>query len=621
MSQQQPGSQPSNSPTKSSDKFEAASPVQTPPVLSSKQAYKRLLFYIKPHAFVFIFTVIGFIIAAMAEGASAWFVGKLADVLEGRASSDWRLWMPVLFFVIMASRNIGNFIGNYSMAYIGRKVVHTLRCEVFDKMLRLPSRFYQNNTVGRLLSRLTYDVEQVAALSSNVFKVVISDGLKLIGLLGYLLYLNWKLTCFILLIVPLIAWVVGVASKRFRLLSKRIQETVGDVAQISQEAITGQQEVKVYSGQDYESGRFEKASRLNSRQSLKLALTHALNTPIVQIMSALPLAIIIWFALQPSFVGEFTTAEFISFFTAVGLIVRPLRSLTSINKSIQAGIAGSQSLFQLLDTPEENDSGKETLKSFDKTIEFKNVSFSYFSDISNDSDNSASQVLKDVSLTIHKGQTVAFVGRSGSGKTTLVSTLPRFYDITQGNGDILIDGKSIRSFSLRSLRGQIALVNQQVVLFDGSIKNNIAYGELNSHELIDVEKAAASAYAHDFIMGTSQAYETQIGQNGVQLSGGQRQRVAIARAMLKQASILILDEATSALDSESENYIQQAVESLMGQTTMLVIAHRLSTVRNADVIVVMDNGRIIEQGSHEELLEKGGAYADLYNQQYHQDDM
>lgn len=573
--------------------------------LSGKAAYGRLLRYVKPYAWVFAITLLGFLVSAAMEGASAAFLGILTEVLDGKRGDEWHVYMPLIFLGIIFFRGLGNFLGNFSIQYVGRQVVRDLRADLFAKMLTLPSQFYAEQSAGRLLSRVTFEVDQISNLASAVFKTVVSEGLKALVLLGFLFYLNWKLTLIILIIGPLVGVVVSYASKRFRKLSKRIQNAMGEISKITQESISAQSEVKIYSAQDYEHERFSKANDYNAKQSLKLALTDSINTPLVQLLIALPLTLVIWLALK-DYVGNLTTADFVSYFTAVGLIVKPIRALTSINSQIQKGLAASQSIFTLMDEASERDEGQQQLSAFKSAIRFEAVDFQY--------PGANQPVLQSIDLSIEKGKTVALVGRSGSGKSTLVSLVPRFIEPTQGQ--IFIDDQPLTHYSLSSLRSQIALVNQKITLFDGDVRSNIAYGELANASDEAIMKAAMRSHAKEFIEGLKDQYQSRVGHEGVQLSGGQRQRLAIARAMLKQAPILILDEATSALDSESETFIQSAIDELMGKTTMIVIAHRLSTIQRADTIVVMDQGQIIEQGSHEQLLAQNGLYTQLHQQQF-----
>ena len=431
-----------------------------------------------------------------------------------------------------------------------------------------------------------------------------SDLFTVLGLLGYLFYTNWRLSISLLIIGPIAASLVRVASKRFRKLSYKIQNTMGDVNHIVGETIQGFAVVKSYGGQAFETQRFDNASKENLKQSMKMVVTSALNTPVIQFLMAIAMGGVVWLALQPHILGDVSAGAFVAYITAAGLLSRPVRSLTDVNTKIQRGISAAQSVFDLLDTAVEDDTGTHQVTKAQGQIEFKDLSFSY---------PTGEQVLHNINLTIPTGKTVALVGRSGSGKSTLVSLLPRFYEVTQGQ--ILLDGHALSEYTLANLREQIATVSQKVMLFDNTIRHNIAYGDLATKTDAEVEAAAKAAYAHDFIMKLPEGYQTRVGQDGTQLSGGQRQRIAIARVMLKDAPILLLDEATSALDSEVEAAIQTSLYQLMEGKTVIAIAHRLSTIAAMDRLIVVDDGKIIEQGTHAELLVKNGLYARLWARQ------
>ncbi len=501
---------------------------------------------------------------------------------------------------------IGAFLGNYGLTYVARYVVHFLRRDLFNRLLVLPSSFYHQNSSSDLLARLTYNVEQVTGAATNALKIAIREGLTVVGLFGYMLYLNWKLTLLFVVIGPVVGAVVGYASKRMRRISKNVQGSVGDITASAAEAIKGYQVVRIFGGTESEKKRFEKASQRNRQQFMKMVVTQSVTTPIVQMLVAGVIAILTFLAMEPSLVEQMSTGQFIAFISAASLMAKPIRQLTEINATVQKGLAAAHSLFEVIDTDAEKDTGQHSVERIDGRITFKGLGFRY--------EESARDILQNINLDIQPGETIALVGKSGSGKTTLANLLPRFYD--QTSGELLIDNVAIGDIPLMDLRRQIALVNQQVVLFEGTIAQNIAYGSLAEHSEEAVLAAAEAAHVLEFARNLPDGLDTMIGENGMLLSGGQRQRIAIARAILKDAPILILDEATSALDTQSERHIQDALENVMRGRTTLVIAHRLSTIETADRILVMDAGQVIEQGSHRELLAQAGVYAKLHSMQF-----
>lgn len=577
--------------------------------VSVGRLYGRLLTYVKPFIGSFLIAILGFVLFASAAPGLSWMMGQITEVLANPKPADARFVIFTLI-AIFAYRGLGTFLGKYFIARVGRGVVHSLRTVLFNHMLLLPSNYYDGESTGRLISRVIFDVDQVTGAATKALTTLVQDGLTVIFLMAYLIYLDWTLTLIFLGLAPIIGLLVGFASKFFRKYSKRIQKSVGNVTQVTNESITAYREVRTFGGQEFESARFEKASQDNRKQALKFALTNAINVPLNQQIIALGLGVMVYMMFERVLNGTMSSGEFMTFITAASLIAKPLRSLTDINSIVQKGLVGAESIFTVLDSAPEKDEGTLDIQRAKGDVEIKNLSFKY--------PTSDDWILKSLNAKAESGKTYALVGRSGSGKTTLMSLLPRFYQAQQGQ--ILLDGHNIEDLTLESLRRNVSIVSQQVMLFNSTVLENIAYGELQSKTREEVIEAAKAAHADEFIVQMSDGYDTMVGDNGVLLSGGQRQRIAIARAILKNSPVLILDEATSALDTESERHIQSAMEEVVKGRTTFVIAHRLSTIENADQIWVMEKGEIIERGTHAELLEAKGAYANLHDMQFHEDE-
>lgn len=564
--------------------------------------YRRLLAYAFAYWGIFIVAILGMIIVAAASAAFPAIMQPMMDGSFVERDPETIKWVPIALVGIFLVRVIGAFVSSYGMSVIGRNVIRELRKEMFSRLLALPKSFYDKATTGELISKFSYDVEQVANATTKAVTVCIRDTLTVIALVGWMFYLNTRLALVFILIAPVVAFLVVSVSKRFRSISRNIQVSMGDVSRVIEEAIKGQLVVKIFGGRDYEEAQFAHINDHNRRQNLRMQLTQALSSPIVQLLIACALALIIHLATRESMIEDISVGTFVSFITAMSMLLPPVRSLTSIVSELQRGIAAAQSIFGFIDLKQEHDQGDYQTDTVRGLIEFEKLTFSY--------QDEHEAALKDINLRINAGQTIAFVGRSGSGKSTLLNLIPRLYEISQGK--ILLDGINIQDYTLDNLRQHISYVGQDVVLFNDTIEHNIAYGAIKKHDHDAVIKAAKSAYAYDFINESSDGFQTMVGERGVMLSGGQRQRIAIARALLKDAPILILDEATSALDTESEHYIQSSLQTLMQNRTTLVIAHRLSTIENADVIMVMDKGHIVESGTHDELLALEGHYAALH---------
>jgi subfamily B ATP-binding cassette protein MsbA len=568
--------------------------------------YKRLWRYVLPHKLIGLIAVIAMAATAFIEAGLVYLLEPLMDDALVAQNLESAKWLPLTFMAIFIARGVSGFATEASLGWIGRSVISSLRRDVFSKFLTLPARFFDGRTTGPLLSRMTYNVEMVAESVTSVVTIAIRDVLTVIAAFGVMILQSPKLTVFVVILFPIIAAMIRVLGIAFRRYSNRIQDSVGEVTQVTEEIVRGNWVVKIFGGQDYEKGRLYEVDERNRKQNLKLIRVRSLGVAVTQTIFGFGIALVIFMAGRESIEGNLTPGQFISFFSAMMLMLQPVRRITNVNATLQRGVAGADSLFIIIDEPDEVDSGTIACEDAKGHVEFRDVSFSYGDD--------NGTVLENVSLDIEAGKTLAIVGHSGSGKTTLASLLPRFYDITAG--EILLDGVSIADYTLKSLRDNISLVSQDVVLFDDTIANNLAYGELRQHSAEDVRQVASIAHVLDFADEMPNGLDTRVGDRGVLLSGGQRQRIAIGRALLKNAPVLILDEATSALDTKSERHIQEGLAELMKDRTTLVIAHRLSTVEKADRIIVLDAGRIVESGTHAELLAEGGQYAVLYRMQF-----
>ncbi|MCK9201967.1 MAG: lipid A export permease/ATP-binding protein MsbA [Gallionella sp.] len=574
--------------------------------MTSSQLYLRLLAYVKPYWRIFAVSILGMIVVASTEPLVPALMKPMLDGTFVNKDQAMMRLVPIVIILIFLVRGIATFVGTYAINWVGNKLVLDLRDEMFRKLLSLPTRYYDDHATGSLISKLTFDVTQVTNAATTVVTIAIRDSIVVIGLLGWLFYLNWKLTLLTLLMAPVIAFIIRTISRRMRSSSRDSQRAMGDITQVIEESVSAHKVVKLFGGQIYEGRRFNERANWVRRYAMKQAAAASANVPVVQMVAAVALAVIVYLATLQSQADETTVGGFVSFIMAMLMLTAPLKRLAGVSEYLQRGLAASESVFELLDTASETDDGKVEVGRVRGELHFDQVMFSYSAD--------SRPALRDISLHIAAGENVALVGASGSGKTTLANLVPRFYSPT--DGCITLDGQDLDDLTLASLRANIALVSQEVVLFNDTVAANIAYGQMREVSEEEIVAAATAAHAMEFIREWPQGLETLVGERGVKLSGGQRQRIAIARAILKDAPILILDEATSALDSESERYVQAALETLMQGRTTLVIAHRLSTIEKADRIVVMQKGEIVEIGTHAELLAKGGVYAQLHAIQF-----
>lgn len=588
--------------------------------------YRRLLGYVVPHTLVFVISIVGFVVYSVGNVLLADLLQFLLDslgedtpgsigIVESAVNVLWprqdqtlleyaRIAVPIAAVILALGRALGYFVGNYCMNIVARSVIHTLRTQLFDVFLSVPKAYYDQHSTGSLVSKLTFNVEQVSGAASDALKIMLREGLTVMALVGYMLYLNWRLSFIFFLVAPAIGMVVAVVGKHFRRYSRRIQDSMGSVTQVSQETLGAFESIRSYGAVQQQSDRFEAASLFNRNQSLKLALVQAISTPIIQTLLALALGALFWFALDPSILAGFSAGSLVAFITAAAQVGKPIRTLSGVQSVIQRGLAAAEDVFQQMDTAPEPDKGTLMLTRAQGDVAFRNVSFRY--------PGSSKLAIDDINLHIKAGETVAFVGRSGSGKSTLVQLLQRFHEPSEGS--IALDGHDISHYEMASYRKQIGVVSQSIELFSDTVRHNIAFGLLADSTEEAIDQACQRAHANTFINELPAGLDTVLGDEGAGLSGGQRQRLAIARAFLKDAPVLILDEATSALDTESEAQVQLALDAVTEQRTTLVIAHRLSTIEKADRVVVLDEGRIVAEGHHRELLEQNGLYAKLYKQ-------
>lgn len=574
---------------------------------STTQIYKRLISYVGEYKLVAFAAMVGMI---GYSGMDALFIQLMKPFIDeglNQRNSDVLMYAPFIVIALVLGRGLFNFMSSYSLSYVGSQVVRSLRQELFEHILHLPVSFHDQNSTGDLISKITFDTEQVQQAITKALLVVVREGAFVVFLLASMFYTSWKLSLIFLIIIPLVAIIVAIVSKRFRHISKSIQSAMGQVTRSSEQMLSGHKVIHGFGGQDQEISQFAKINNHNRQQRIKMDATKALSVSVIQVLAASAMAVILWVVSMPSMIDTITSGDFVVLISSMMMLLRPLKQLANVNSDMQRGISAAESIFLILDQDIEKDTGTITVDKVKGLIEIKNVTFKY--------PTKDEAVLNDLSLTIHAGESIALVGRSGSGKSTISNLLPRYYDL-ESPSEILLDGITLADYKLTDLRRQFALVSQQVVLFNDTIANNICYGLNREISETQLQQVAEQAHVWEFVKDLPEQLNTMVGENGVMLSGGQRQRIAIARAILKDAPILILDEATSALDTESEKLIQNALDNLMKNKTSIVIAHRLSTIERSDRIYVIDNGRVIESGDHATLLANEGTYSALCKMQF-----